>query len=323
MLVVGPRPQQSNSSTELGTRPHQLAPVLGKRQGEDAFNIPPPPLESPPSWLLTMWFLPKDLLHNCGSKLYLRSYLKSTQKLLHHESSELDLDRDEINFKPMHLVVPNLDPRSAAIVDKCMTNMNSKYQSSPVPSRSFSQSSSLRAGSPLPVPVSYRMDCMSAAAKRYKYLRRLIKFQQMDFEFAFWQMWYLFTSPQKVYRIFQSRKRKGSDNVLEVTSQQPSFDVQQCHANKLSFIVVDRNYTQQNCRSPQRGNCRGMGPTLAGCMWYGVGPHVAWRPVIIWLGMEADRCRGVLLKIMSLLVQLTLQIRPKLLSNLVPSVHDG
>jgi hypothetical protein len=49
---------------------------------------------------------------------------------------------------------------------------------------------------------------MTAAAKRYKYLRRLIKFQQMDFEFAFWQMLYLFIAPQKVYRNFHYRKRK-------------------------------------------------------------------------------------------------------------------
>ena len=32
---------------------------------------------------------------------------------------------------------------------------------------------------------------MSAAAKRWKYLRRLVHFRQMDFEFAFWQMFYL------------------------------------------------------------------------------------------------------------------------------------
>nr|CAD7455492.1 unnamed protein product [Timema tahoe] len=51
---------------------------------------------------------------------------------------------------------------------------------------------------------------MSAAAKRYKYLRRLIKFDQMDFEFAFWQMWYLFTAPQKVYRNFHYRKQTKS-----------------------------------------------------------------------------------------------------------------
>ena len=31
-------------------------------------------------------------------------------------------------------------------------------------------------------------------------------FQQMDFEFAFWQMIYLFISPQKVYRNFHYRK---------------------------------------------------------------------------------------------------------------------
>ena len=49
---------------------------------------------------------------------------------------------------------------------------------------------------------------MTAAAKRYKYLRRLFKFRQMDFEFAAWQMIYLFIAPQKVYRNFQYRKRK-------------------------------------------------------------------------------------------------------------------
>ncbi|XP_018578813.1 protein unc-50 homolog [Anoplophora glabripennis] len=58
----------------------------------------------------------------------------------------------------------------------------------------------------IPVPVTQR-DCMSAATKRYKYLRRMLKFDQMDFEFAFWQMLYLFTAPQKVYRNFQYRKQ--------------------------------------------------------------------------------------------------------------------
>ncbi|KAL1131200.1 hypothetical protein AAG570_010818 [Ranatra chinensis] len=51
---------------------------------------------------------------------------------------------------------------------------------------------------------------MSAAVKRYRYLRRLFKFDQMDFEFAFWQMTYLFISPQKVYRNFQYRKQTKS-----------------------------------------------------------------------------------------------------------------
>lgn len=47
----------------------------------------------------------------------------------------------------------------------------------------------------------------TAGAKRYKYLRRLLHFRQMDFEFAVWQMLYLFTSPQRVYRNFHYRKQ--------------------------------------------------------------------------------------------------------------------
>lgn len=47
----------------------------------------------------------------------------------------------------------------------------------------------------------------TAGAKRYKYLRRLLHFRQMDFEFALWQMLYLFTSPQGVYRNFHYRKQ--------------------------------------------------------------------------------------------------------------------
>lgn len=39
---------------------------------------------------------------------------------------------------------------------------------------------------------------LSATAKRQKYLRRILKFKQMDFEYAIWQMIYLFISPQKV-----------------------------------------------------------------------------------------------------------------------------
>lgn len=67
-----------------------------------------------------------------------------------------------------------------------------------------------RSTSPLPLPVNHQRDCMSAATKRWKYLRRMFKFDQMDFEFAFWQMVYLFIAPQKVYRNFQYRKQSKS-----------------------------------------------------------------------------------------------------------------
>ncbi|KAI5733913.1 hypothetical protein M8J77_000276 [Diaphorina citri] len=61
----------------------------------------------------------------------------------------------------------------------------------------------------LPPPVTHKT-CMSAAVKRYRYLRRLFKFEQMDFEFALWQMTYLFISPQKVYKNFNYRKEAKS-----------------------------------------------------------------------------------------------------------------
>ena len=35
------------------------------------------------------------------------------------------------------------------------------------------------------------------------------RYKQMDFQFALWQMLYLFISPQKVYRNFSYRKRKS------------------------------------------------------------------------------------------------------------------
>ncbi|PAA83171.1 hypothetical protein BOX15_Mlig002281g2, partial [Macrostomum lignano] len=48
---------------------------------------------------------------------------------------------------------------------------------------------------------------LSASEKRQKFLHRLVHFRHMDFEYALWQMFYLFVSPQKVYRNFQYRKQ--------------------------------------------------------------------------------------------------------------------
>ncbi|VDM96630.1 unnamed protein product [Thelazia callipaeda] len=48
---------------------------------------------------------------------------------------------------------------------------------------------------------------MTALAKLNRYFRRLVRFRQMDFEFALWQMIYLLVKPQKVYRNFMYRKR--------------------------------------------------------------------------------------------------------------------
>ena len=48
---------------------------------------------------------------------------------------------------------------------------------------------------------------MTAMAKFNRFVRRLVHFRQMDFEFAAWQMLYLLIHPQTVYRKFVYRKR--------------------------------------------------------------------------------------------------------------------
>ncbi|RXG69235.1 Protein unc-50-like protein [Armadillidium vulgare] len=83
---------------------------------------------------------------------------------------------------------------------------------------------------------------MTAAAKRYRYLRRLFKFKQMDFQYAAWQMFYLFVSPQRVYRNFQYRKRVGiSLHILLSMSWEYCFIL----IDETSYIEnVEINYVQ-------------------------------------------------------------------------------
>lgn len=116
---------------------------------------------------------------------------------------------------------------------------NKTFVPPPLNRSSSTLSSTLRTGSPLPLPATYRLDCMSAAAKRYKYLRRLVKFQQMDFEFAMWQMIYLFIAPQTVYRNFHYRKQTKS----QFARDDPAFLVLLTFwlcASSLGFALVLR-----------------------------------------------------------------------------------
>jgi len=62
----------------------------------------------------------------------------------------------------------------------------------------------------LPEPSPRNRNCMeryTASAKRNKFLKRLTRLNHMDFQQAFWQMIYLFISPQKVFRDFLYQKQ--------------------------------------------------------------------------------------------------------------------
>ena len=96
---------------------------------------------------------------------------------------------------------------------------NNHQHQQPPPSPSWHRSPPPPDGSGLlPAPATSK-GCMSAATKRWKYLRRLLLFRQMDFEFAFWQMIYLFSAPRQVYRNFQYRKQTK----LQFARDDPAF----------------------------------------------------------------------------------------------------
>lgn len=73
----------------------------------------------------------------------------------------------------------------------------------------LSNSSSFSLPEPSPNRTRTCMDRYTAAAKRSKFIKRLFKLSHMDFQFALWQMYYLFVSPQRVFRDFVYRKRKS------------------------------------------------------------------------------------------------------------------
>ncbi|XP_066256094.1 protein unc-50 homolog [Euwallacea similis] len=56
------------------------------------------------------------------------------------------------------------------------------------------------------ISTSSRSNINSAYYKIRRYFRRLFKFEQMDFQFALWQMFYLLAAPQKLTKVFRARK---------------------------------------------------------------------------------------------------------------------
>ncbi|MCP4529002.1 MAG: hypothetical protein GY833_24290 [Aestuariibacter sp.] len=63
---------------------------------------------------------------------------------------------------------------------------------------------------------------MTAFAKLSRFVGRLPRYRQMDFEFAAWQMLYLLVAPKKVYRNFMYRKSKAAAKCREQLSTCPS-----------------------------------------------------------------------------------------------------
>ncbi|KAJ8982675.1 hypothetical protein NQ317_017665 [Molorchus minor] len=98
--------------------------------------------------------------------------------------------------------------------------------------------------------LQYTPQCnfSSAYTKCVRYMRRIFKFEQMDFQFASWQMLYLFIAPQKLLKIFRARKQTKSQYARDDPAFFGTFI-------KFIFFVIFID-------------CIGIGLLMATVLWY-------------------------------------------------------
>lgn len=119
-------------------------------------------------------------------------------------------------------------------------------------------------------PAAVGASSSTATAKRYRYLSRLFKFRQMDFEFALWQSWHLFTAPQKVYRNFQYRKQMKDQFARDDPAFLVVLSVWLC-ASSIGFaVVLDLHFTGflKFMAWVVFVDCIGLGFVVATALWF-------------------------------------------------------
>lgn len=125
----------------------------------------------------------------------------------------------------------------------------------------------VKKGPPL---ISSQNDINSAYHKIRRYFRRLFKFEQMDFQFALWQMFYLLVAPQKLTKVFRARKNFKSQyarddpaflilfaGALFFTSIGFSISLGYSFLQFIKFLVVEIFI-----------DCIGIGVVIATALWY-------------------------------------------------------
>ncbi|XP_076264628.1 unc50 RNA binding protein [Rhynchophorus ferrugineus] len=118
--------------------------------------------------------------------------------------------------------------------------------------------------------LSSQNDMGSAYQKLHRYFRRLFKFQQMDFQFALWQMFYLIAAPQKLTRVFRARKNFKS----QYARDDPAFLI--LFAGALTFtsigfaIMLGYSFIQflKFLMVEIFLDCIGIGVVIATLLWY-------------------------------------------------------
>lgn len=121
-----------------------------------------------------------------------------------------------------------------------------------------------------PPLTASRSEINSAYQKLRRYFRRIFKFEQMDFQFALWQMFYLLIAPQKLTKVFRARKNFKS----QYARDDPAFLI--LFAGALTFtsigfaIMLDYSFIQfvKFLLVEIFVDCIGIGVLIATTLWY-------------------------------------------------------
>ncbi|KAL1516607.1 hypothetical protein ABEB36_000500 [Hypothenemus hampei] len=118
--------------------------------------------------------------------------------------------------------------------------------------------------------ISSGSDINSAYQKTRRYFRRLFKFEQMDFQFALWQMFYLLAAPQKLTKVFRARKNFKSQYARDDPAFLILFAGALCLTSIGFAVALGYSFTQflKFLVVEIFIDCIGIGVVIATTLWY-------------------------------------------------------
>ncbi|ENN72200.1 hypothetical protein D910_07858 [Dendroctonus ponderosae] len=121
-----------------------------------------------------------------------------------------------------------------------------------------------------PSLISSQSDINSAYHKIHRYFRRLFKFEQMDFQFALWQMFYLLAAPQKLTKVFRARKNFKSQYARDDPAFLILFAGALCLTSIGFALTLDYSFLQftKFLVIEIFIDCIGIGVVIATALWY-------------------------------------------------------
>ncbi|VEN58490.1 unnamed protein product [Callosobruchus maculatus] len=113
-------------------------------------------------------------------------------------------------------------------------------------------------------------DISSAYSKCFKYMRKIFRFEQMDFQFALWQIFYLFAAPQKLINLFKARKNAKYQYARDDPAFLVLFTATLCFTSVGFAVVLRLSFIQfiKFLLFVIAIDCIGLGILVASLFWY-------------------------------------------------------